>query len=540
MTFVWLRQMNSESVQTRAIARYKRLLGRGSLIAMGLLASLGSLEAEAEAHHPPYVRVGDGWLKGTREGDGLDRYLGVPYAQAPVGELRWRPPESVEPWKGVKSAENLPPRCAQIGSEGPGNEDCLYMNIFVPRVPRHRGPLPVLFYIHGGSLRVGSAWDNDPSRIARETGTIVVMVNYRLGMLGFMSHAALDAEASDGVSGNYGLMDQQAALQWVHDEISSFGGDPNNVTIAGASAGAGSVCAHLSSEPVQGLFSGAVIQSGVCWAQDIDASLATGTAFAEAAGCADPATAAECLRAQSTEALLAVDSWDFLVMPTWGGALIPAPPAEQIADGNFANVPVVFGFTENETRTSAAGLYPMTLEDHDAFIAGFFGEDADAVKAVYPVENYDDPYYALVDAVDDSGVFDVTGCRAYDLAAQFAAHVPTYVYQFADQSAPNPTWLVAAPGFVAGASHGADEPYWFDRPFDTLPPLTDPQADLASEMVQYLGGFAEDGRTAARHLPRWPRYDSRQRVMQFIPGETGITRSLSDVNHCDFWESLGY
>lgn len=537
MTFVWLREMN---IHTRAIARCKGLLRRSPLIALGLLGSLCALEGQADAHHGPYVRVDDGWLKGTREGDGLDRYLGVAYAQAPVGELRWRPPEPVDAWKGVRSAENLPPRCAQIGSEGPGDEDCLYMNIFVPRLTRHRGPLPVLFYIHGGSLRVGSAWDNDPSRIARETGTIVVMVNYRLGMFGFISHAALDAEASDGVSGNYGLMDQQAALQWVHDEISAFGGDPNNVTIAGASAGASSVCAHLSSEPAQGLFSAAVIQSGVCWAQDIDASLATGTAYAEAAGCVDPTTAAECLRAQSTEALLAVDSWNLLVMPTWGGALMPAPPVEQIAAGNFADVPVIFGFTENETRTSAAGFFPMTPEDYDAFIDGFFGEHADAVKAMYPVEDYDDPFYALTDAVDDSGVFDVTGCRAYDLAAQFAAHVPTYVYQFADQSAPNPTWLAAAPGFVAGASHGSDEPYWFDRPFDTLPPLTDAQSDLASEMVQYLGGFAENGRPSVRYLPHWSRYDQRQRVMQFVPGETGITRSLSEVNHCDFWDSIGY
>lgn len=542
MTRLWLRDVNTPRGAAPRINEGRRpWLRRAALISFGLLASPAALQGTAHAHHGPYVRVESGWLKGTRGSDGLDRYLGVPFAKPPVGELRWRPPEPVETWNGVRSAEDLPPRCAQVGSEGPGDEDCLYMNIFVPRGTRHRGPLPVLFYIHGGSLRVGSAWDNDPSRIARETGTIVVMTNYRLGMFGFLNHPALDLEASDGVSGNFGLMDQQAAMKWVHEEIAHFGGDPDNVTIAGASAGASSVCAHLSSEPAQGTFAGAVIQSGVCWAQSIDEGLATGLAFAEAAGCPDEATAADCLRTQSVDQILAVDGWGFAAIPTWGGALIPAPPRDQIASGNFAHVPVMFGFTENETRTAAAGFFPLSIDYYNEFSSAFFGEHTAEVAALYPLEDYDDPYYALADAVDDSGAQEVTGCKAYDLAAQFAEHVPTYVYQFADQTAPNPTWLVTGEGFVAGASHGSDEPYWFDRPFDTLPPLTDAQAGLASVMVQYLGGFAEAGRPSARRSPRWPRYDQqRQRVMQFVPGETGITRSLAEVNHCDFWDSIGF
>src|SRR5690606_7885944 len=212
------------------------------------------------------VRTSAGWLQGTREGDGVLRYLGVPYAAPPVGPLRWRPPAPAAAWKGVRNAKKLPPRCAQVGKFSPGNEDCLYLNVFVPEGQRRR--LPVLVYVHGGGMRDGSSWDIDPTRIARETESVVVMVNYRLGMLGFMNHPALDAETDDGVSGNYGIMDQQAALRWVQSEIEAFGGDPDNVTVGGPSGGAWAVCAHLTSPKASGLFSKAFFQSGWCASQD--------------------------------------------------------------------------------------------------------------------------------------------------------------------------------------------------------------------------------------------------------------------------------
>lgn len=511
--------------------------------ALGLLAAAGALlfvasDADAQCR-APRVRVDAGWLEGTRDGDGLDRYLGVPYAAPPIGELRWQPPRSVTPWHGVRTAAELPPRCAQVGVEGPGNEDCLYLNVFVPE-GHHRKPLPVLFFIHGGSLRVGSAWDNDPSRIARETNSIVVMVNYRLGMLGFLNHPALDAEAEDGVSGNYGLMDQQLALNWVHDQIDAFGGDPENITISGMSAGAWSVCAHLTSDGVAGTFSRAALHSGDCFTRDVDTARGVGTGFAAALGCTDETSAADCMRGKPAEEILATDSWAFEAAIVWGGAIVPEPPADRIASGDFTRVPVLFGFTENELRSGAAALFPLPTADYDVFMSDTFGDHVADVQTLYPPEDYDDPFYALIDAVDDSGAFG-TGCRLYDVASQFAAHVPTYVYRFDDATAPNPTWIDAAEGFVAGASHGSDEPYWFDRPFDTLPPPTIARAQLASEMVQHLGEFVEDGTPAGRGTARWPQYDARrQRIMRLAPGESAVTRSLPVEDNCAFWESIGF
>lgn len=488
---------------------------------------------------PPRVRVDSGVLEGSRDGDGLERYLGVPYAAPPVGPLRWQPPRAVTPWRGVRPAKDLPPRCAQIGVEGPGSEDCLYLDIFVPE-RRHKKPLPVVFYVHGGSLRVGSAWDNDPSRIARETNSIVVMVNYRLGMLGFLNHPALDLEAADGVSGNYGLLDQQLALQWVHDQIRAFGGDPHNITLTGMSAGAWSVCAHLTSENMAGTFARAVLHSGDCFTRDVATARATGTTFVETLGCTDESSVSDCIRNKTLDEILATDSWAFEAAIVTGGALLPDPPAERVASGDFTRVPVMFGFTENELRSGAAALFPLPIEDYDFLLNDVFGPAASAVRTLYPPAAHDDPFYAFINAVDDSGLAG-TGCRLYDIAAEFATYVPTYVYRFDDATAPNPTWIDPAPGFVAGASHGSDEPYWFDRPFDTLPPLTQPQARLAAEMVRHLGEFAKTGNPDGRGTLRWPAYDARrQRIMRFVPGASAVTRSLPVEDNCAFWSSLGF
>jgi para-nitrobenzyl esterase len=201
---------------------------------------------------------------------------------------------------------------------------------------------------------------------------------------------------------------------------------------------------------------------------------------------------------------------------------------------------MMFGLTENEMRSGAAAFFPMPEEDYDFFMSDTFGDNVSVVEALYPPAAFSDPFYAFVNAVDDSGAFG-TGCHLYDVASQFAAHVPTYVYRFDDSTAPNPTWVIAADGFVAGASHGSDEPYWFDRPFDTLPALTEAQADLASQMVQHLGEFLKDGTPAGRHTPRWPEYDARrQRSMRFVTGGSEITRSLPIEDNCAFQNALGF
>lgn len=482
------------------------------------------------------VRTGSGWLRGTRSG-GVDRFLGIPYAAPPVGPLRWKPPQPPRPWSGVRKADQLPPRCAQIGAGG--EEDCLYLNIYRPSCAARSGRLPVLFYIHGGGLKVGSAIDNDPSRIAERTGTIVVMINYRLGQFGFLAHPALGAEAGDGTSGEYGLMDQQAALRWVHEEIAAFGGDPYDVTIAGASAGGWSVCAHLASPDVADLFSGAVLQSADCTGQSLQSAEETGLAFATAVGCPDT-TDATCLREKTTEEILAVDSWDFPHRPVWGGRLLAEDPWQAVQAGRFASVPVMMGGTRNEYRQALTGLYPMSEETYVDLIQQIFGDDAEAVLDEYPSTAYPEPFDAFAEVVADSGIGGPSTCSMYWQMATFAARVPTYVYEFDDPNAPPPSWVVVPPGMQLGSSHGSDEPYWFDRPFDPEAPKTRAQWKLADQMIQYLGAFAEHGAPRARHQPRWPRFDGKHgRMLRFRPGETGVRTGYLDEHHCDFWQSLG-
>jgi para-nitrobenzyl esterase len=482
------------------------------------------------------VRTQDGWLQGTRSA-GVERFLAVPYAAPPVGALRWRPPAPPAPWRGIRAAETLPSRCPQLG--GGGDEDCLYLNVFRPARPK-RARLPVLFYIHGGSMKVGSAIDNDPSRIAATTDTIVVMINYRLGQLGFLAHPALGAEAGDGTSGEYGLLDQQAALRWVRDRIGAFGGDPRNVTIAGGSAGGFSVCAHLASPLAAGLFSRAVIQSAGCFAVTREQVEAEGLAYAAAAGCPDTASAS-CLRAKSTAELLASDSWGRPSFFPWGARLLPEEPLSAVTAGRFNRVPIMIGGTSNEVRSGFAGEYPITEEAYLSFVNGTFGEHAQAVLDVYPLAAYPEPFDVMADVLDDSGVVGGGTCETRQVALAMSAFVPTYVYEFADFTAPTPTWVAAPPGFELGASHGSDEVYWFDRPMDTVEPLDGLQRWLANQMLQYLGAFAERGTPRAWRQANWPRFEAtHERVLSFRPGEVSVRTDFEDENHCEFWRSIGF
>jgi para-nitrobenzyl esterase len=484
------------------------------------------------------VRVPEGWLRGTRAG-GLDRYLGIPYAAPPVGALRWQPPEPPASWSGVRSAETLPPRCAQLGIDG--EEDCLYLNVFRPTHPRRRGRLPVLVDIHGGSLKVGSAFDNDPSRIAESTDTIVVMINYRLGQFGFLAHPALSAESGDSASGEYGLMDQQAAIQWVSERIAAFGGDPHNVTIAGGSAGGWSVCAHLVSEPVAGLFSGAVIQSADCVSRPLAEAEAIGVEFGNSLGCTDLSNS-DCLRSKTTEEILASDSWAFAPLPVTGGRLLPEAPDVAIGAGRFRRVPVLMGGTRNELRQALTGLYPMTEETYVSLVNELFGDLAETALKAYPSANFGgDPFEAFAELLNDSGVVGEGVCITRRLAQTFADYVPTYVYEFDDPDAPVPTWVNLPAGMKLGSSHGSDEVYWFDRPFDSVAPLNRSQRFLAQEMIQYLGAFVERGTPSVWFQPYWPRYGERfESVMRFRPNAVRVRLDLAQEHRCEFWASLGF
>jgi para-nitrobenzyl esterase len=249
---------------------------------------------------------------------------------------------------------------------------------------------------------------------------------------------------------------------------------------------------------------------------------------------------ATCLRSKSTAEILATDSWAFQAGLATGGSLLPIPPADAVAAGRFARVPIVYGVTENELRNGVANFFPMSQADYEANLTQFFGSQVDAVKSLYPSAAYPDPFYAFVDAIDDSGVLGAGSCLGLEEASTFARYVPTYFYEFDDATAPNPSWVTAAPGFVSGASHGSDEQYWFDRPSFTVMPLNDAQRELAAEMVQDLGAFAR-GTPGALRSSRWPRFDPiRQRILRYRIGATGVSTTFAAENNCARWRSLGF
>ncbi|MGN6176819.1 MAG: carboxylesterase/lipase family protein, partial [Streptosporangiaceae bacterium] len=248
----------------------------------------------------PVVSTGDGAVRGTTVGT-VGEFLGIPYAAPPIGNLRWRPPAAAASWHGVRDATQFGPSCPQaltgnpLLPPGPISEDCLYLNVYAPAVNSDdQGGRPVLVWIHGGGLVQDGARDYDGSELAAD-GVVVVTINYRLGALGFLAHPAL-ASRPGGAAGNYGLMDQQAALRWVQRNIARFGGDPDNVTIAGQSAGGLSVLAQMVSPGARGLFQRAIVESGTFALNQRPLATAetAGETFATAVGCPDQSAA--CLR----------------------------------------------------------------------------------------------------------------------------------------------------------------------------------------------------------------------------------------------------
>jgi para-nitrobenzyl esterase len=395
---------------------------------VGLIAAMGvfaAIPAIAQAHSRPADRPGqpialtrDGVVQGFSAG-GVDKFLGIPYAAPPVGSLRWRAPEPPARWRGVRSATTLPPACPQLAnSNGPRseNEDCLYLSVYVPQ-GEHRDAdwghgggrgLPVLFWIHGGGLTTGTGNQHDGTLMATTNHIIVVSINYRLGILGFLALPALSAEASDHASGDYGLLDQEAALRWTRDNIAAFGGDPRNVTIAGESAGAYSICSLLTSPPARGL-------------------------FATAAGCTDPSSVAACMRGKTPGQLLDNPQYPGADSPTWGGAELPADPAVQVAAGKFIRVPLLIGTNHDEGRTFSQGLNGLTEPQYEGLIDSLYGPNAPKVLAEYPFSAFPSPYtasYAVGAVWTDSGfIGGIGGCAAQNLEQEFRAHTLTFAYQ---------------------------------------------------------------------------------------------------------------
>jgi carboxylesterase type B len=508
--------------------------GRVHFATVAALAVL-AFPASAAAHHGDEltVQTDKGAVRGL-SADGVDKFLGIPFAAPPVGPRRWQPPAPAERWRGVRAATAYGPRCPQLASSngaGSENEDCLYLNVFTPP---HARRAPVLFWIHGGGLLNGSADQHDGALLARTNGIVVVAINYRLGVFGFLALPGLGAG-----SGDFGLLDQQAALRWVARNAAAFGGDPRRVTIAGESAGGFSTCANLVSPAVRGLVAGAIVQSGSCLSRPLATSEAAGSALAGRVGCADVA----CMRAQPVGALLAQS---FQPTITSGGPELPEPSAQAVEAGRFPRVPVIYGANRDEGRTFAQGLTGLTREQYEGFVRSQFGDRADAVLAQYPWDSYPSPYtaaYAIGDIWTDSGTIGrIGGCATQQDAGTFARHTRTYFYEFADRNAPGLNH--DHPGYQWGAGHAMELPYmWpsFDNGIPLAAQFTPAQRELSAEMVRRWGTFTRFGVPFAPFRAHWPEY-SNGRILSLRPGggSTAIGDAEFAAEHkCAFWATGG-
>jgi para-nitrobenzyl esterase len=498
----------------------------------------------------PVVRVEGGEVRGTVSADGR-RFLGIPYAAAPTGALRFAPPRPAARWDGVRDATATPPSCAQ--SALATVEDCLVVNVHTPPgtgQPHYaRRPLPVMVWFHGGAYTVGSAAGYDPTPLVTRGGVIVVGVNYRLGPLGFLTLPGQGPRGRDGVA-NAAVLDQQAALRWVRSNVAAFGGDPRNVTIFGESAGGHSVCMQLISPGARGLFRRAISQSGACTdgglgPAPVAEAQANSLRYAATVGCTDPATALACLRAKPVAELLAAGGGLLALdwVPAVDGAVIPRPTREALASGRYNRVPMIVGSNRDEGRLFIQLQYhlglqrPVTEEEYRAGVAGYAGDDVEAVLARYTPEAYGSRDLAMAAVLTDS----TFSCPAVTTvrAASHPWRPPVFQYEFAD---PAPPVLFPDPFMPLGAYHASEIFSLFAtleglRPYT---PLTPAQQQLSDEMIGRWTAFARTGNPNVRGAQIWlPARGADPAVLSLLPGGASrLVRTVDDEHRCAFWESL--
>ena len=366
---------------------------RSSIIATTALAAVLALAGAARAE--PVAQTQNGKVTGIAT-EGMQAFLGIRYAAPPVGPLRWQPPQPVPASLATTAATAFGPHCAQLaGPYGVAStsEDCLYLNVYRPKLPPHESPaaLPVMVWIHGGGLVVGESDLYDPVKLVTDGKTIVVTINYRLGFLGYFAEAGLDAEGH--AKADYGLMDQQFALDWVRRNIAGFGGDPTNVTIFGESAGGLSVLSNLVSPTAHGLFNKAIVESGgyALKLPTLATAEAAGAKVAAAFGCALADTT--CLRNISTTDLLnAVAPGGGSVLTIVDGTIVPYSINTALAAGQFNRVPVMNGSNHDEYRLFLPAYAKLTAAEYPAVLSTTFGATLGAeVAARYPVGDYNKP-----------------------------------------------------------------------------------------------------------------------------------------------------
>lgn len=552
-----------------------RLLRGGGKSILKTAFTLGALFStallsQAQAASNPTVQTSKGPVQGFINNNVIE-FLGIPYAKPPVGDLRWRPPQEPAAWTKTLKATAYGPICAQITElgvfAGPANnnEDCLYLNVFTPNISAAE-KLPVLFWIHGGGNEDGESSDYDGSKLAAQGHTVVVTINYRLNLMGFLAVPSLDSEGH--LFGNYGILDQQLALKWVHQNIAKFGGDPNNVTVGGQSAGAQDTGIHMISPLVAGLFQRAICESGCPSTYyplqgkfpTVAQAEAVGTNFAGAAGCGSKSGAAQaqCLRAlpaSQVEALAGTASGasSYVIGAIVDGTVIPIQPVEAWTTGKFTHMPLINGNVEDEQNfTLAIQEYfsgpprvPLTAAQYESYVQTTYATPpypagtAKKVLARYPLSAYASPQLAW----DRVGT-DTFLCAERNTNHILGSQIPVYAYEFDDVTAP--FFFPKMPGFVPLAYHTADIQYLFPLYHGgqgTPHPLNDQQQNLSDELVAAWTNFAWTGNPNGLGNGLWPVFPNKpgkaSYLLQNIPALSMLTDTqVNAAFKCDLWDSL--
>jgi para-nitrobenzyl esterase len=477
------------------------------------------------------------------------QFLGIPYAAPPVGALRWRPPAAPLAWSGTLNTTEFGADCPQFALAFPESEDCLTLNIYVPASATPTSKLPVMVWFYGGGFISGESRLYDPTALVQAGNVIGITVNYRLGYLGFLAHPALSAIDPNHISGNYGVLDQQASLAWVRTNIANFGGDPNFITAFGESAGGASVIAQLIMANGVKLHS-AIAQSGgyLTTYPTLPTAEAAGQAAATKLGCPDQTLA--CLQALPATTLgNALNSLtdEGAVSPVLDGVNFPQAPAAAFASGAFQHVPFINGSNHDEWRLFV-GLDilfgkifdipppPMTPAQYAAQVQSTFGASAAQILALYPASNYTEPYYAWAAVLTDT----IFACNTHLLNAQASRYAPVYDYELQDPNAPNGQDL-APPGFSWGAAHSTDLDFIFPdfyepRALPGPPALTPQQSQLGSTMRGLWLSLARYGRPFAPQSGLWQGFSSPSLyVLGLLPPATHTTTGFVADHRCAYW-----
>jgi len=499
-------------------------------------------------HSPEPVPLRTGLVVGAREG-AVVAFLGIPYAAPPVGRLRWRPPQPPAPWTGVRSAtaSGLPcpqPRFGGAPFVTAWSEDCLTLNVWVPAAPS-AAPRPVLVSIPGGGFFAGGANDPAGGRALAEHGVVVVSFNYRLGVFGFLAHPQLAGESPSGTSGNYGLMDQVMALQWIRDNIAAFGVDPKNFTISGSSAGGSSALYLMLSPLARGLFSRVIAQSAALVAAPLahvresryglPAQEQQGLRLGADIAALRALPAEELLTRARTRVDVVLGDSGIGYWPAVDGHVLPDEPWRLFALGRFARVPLLLGTTDGEGVVFVAfGRALHTVDEWERFLMARHPGAAQVVVARYRAGGAGEIREAAVRWVNDWWFHGSTRAVARAVAA---TGTPTFLYSFTRVSPGQP----AMGGRRDRAPHSMEMAYLFDAPIPlptTLERFEDADRALARAIKGYWLQFAATGDPNGDGRPHWPRFlqsgDQHLELGSVIRAGAGLHREALDAYDAAF------